>query len=77
MVQRQPKCLKFLREGQDYGVFLCQNSCHLGVAAFLWFDGMLQNIWDARLLTGGVSMQREPVSTALMSLTPLTPPSHT
>lgn len=39
------------------------------MAANLWFDGMLQNIWDAGILTGGVSMQREPMSTELMPLT--------
>lgn len=38
---------------------------------------MLQNIWDATILTGGVSMQREPMSTELMTLTPLTPAAHT
>lgn len=47
------------------------------MAAYLWFGGMFQNIWDARILTGGVSMQKEPMSTQLMSLTPLTPPAHT
>lgn len=38
---------------------------------------MLQNIWDAGILTGGVSMHREPMPTELLSLTPLTPPAHT
>lgn len=30
---------------------------------------MFQDVWDARILTGGVSAQREPMSTAPMSLT--------
>lgn len=37
----------------------------LCVAANWVFEGMLQNIWNAGLLTGGLSMQREPMSTAL------------
>lgn len=34
------------------------------MAACPQFDGMLQNMWDARILTGGVSTQRGPMSTA-------------
>lgn len=55
----------FLIEGQDYGGFPEWNSCCLCVAANRLFAGMLQNIWDAGLLTGGVSMQRAPMSTTL------------
>lgn len=73
MVRRKNKCFEYLYEGQDYGGFLWSNSCHLGVAVYPWFDGMLQNIWDARMLTGGVSTQREPMSTELMPLTPSNP----
>lgn len=54
----------FLIEGQDYGGF--------PRVEFLLFmpgcqskEGMLQNIWNAGLLTGGLSMQREPMSTSL------------
>lgn len=59
-------------EGQDYGGFLYSHSCHLG-AAYLCFDGMLQNIWDARLLTGGVNTQTEPMSTAPNVINPSNP----
>lgn len=54
----------FLIEGQDYGGFprveflLFRPGCQSK-------EGMLQNIWNAGLLTGGLSMQREPMSTSL------------
>lgn len=60
-------------EGRIIEAFSGRIRAILCVSAYLWFDAMLQNIWDARILTGGVSMQRVPMSTELMSLTHCNP----